>query len=113
MGKEQDQDSFLEKLLSLPTLPLRAGVEENQKIKGKKGEVEYTIIKEEVFPKSGTINYSLYTLGPKDERKRFLKEIIEILGEPFNIEHQFPEDTGFYTFWKADEVEERLEKLTE
>jgi len=112
MEREQEQDSFLEKLLSLPILPLRADAKENQKIEGDEGEVHYTIIKEEVFPKSGIIIYSLCASGPEKERKRFLEEIIEILGEPFNTEDQLLPGR-YFTFWKADKVEERLKKLTE
>lgn len=98
-----------EKLLSLPIIPLRADAKDNQKIEGDEGEVHYTIIKEEVLPRSGIINYSLCTSGPEDERKRFLEEIIEILGEPFNTEDQLLPNR-YFTFWKADEVEERLKK---
>lgn len=111
MGKEQGQNSFLEKLLSLPILPLRVDAKDNQKIEGDEGEVHYTIIKEEVLPRSEIIIYSLCTLGPKKERKRFLEEIKEILGQPLNTEQQFPEDPGFYTFWEASKVKERVERL--
>lgn len=99
---------FPEKLLSLPIVELRADVKDNQMIKGDQGKVHYRIVKERVLSGSEIIIYSLSTSGPERKRKKFVKQIIDILGKPFNTEQQFPDDPNFYTFWEAKKVEKRF-----
>lgn len=102
------KETIREKLFSLPVVERGADVEENKMIKGEVGKIHYKMIKERVFPQSEIIICSLSTLGPKEERQEFVRQIIEILGEPFNTDQQFPDDPNFYTFWEAKKVEERL-----
>lgn len=99
-----------EKLSSLPIVELRAEIKNSQMIKGDEGNVHYEITKVRVLPRSKIIIYSLSTSGPEEERREFVKQIIEILGEPFNTEQEFADMPDYYfTFWEANEVEQRLE----
>jgi len=99
-----------EKLLSLPIVELRAEIKNSQMIKGDEGNVHYEITKVRVLPRSKIIIYSLSTSGPEEERREFVKQIIETLGEPFNTEQEFADIPDYYfNFWEANKVEQRLE----
>lgn len=94
------KERLLERILHLPTIKLGTTVEDDQKIEGNQENVHYRIVKERVLPGSEIIIYSLSTStsGPERKRKKFVKQIINILGKPFNTEQQFPDDPNFYTF---------------
>ncbi|PJE67811.1 hypothetical protein COU95_00200 [Candidatus Shapirobacteria bacterium CG10_big_fil_rev_8_21_14_0_10_40_9] len=106
------EEELPEKLLSLPIVELRADVKDNQIIEGDQGKFHYEITKVRVLQRSEIIIYSLSTSGPKRKRKKFVEQIIDILGKPFNTEQQFPDDPNFYTFWEAKKVEKRLRKIS-
>lgn len=104
------EEELPEKLLSLPIVGLRDEVKADQMVERDEGKVHYRIVKERVLSGSEIIIYSLSTSGPERKRKKFVKQIIDILGKPFNTEQQFPDDPNFYTYWEAKKVEERLRK---
>lgn len=106
------KEKLLENLLSLPTVELRGRVMGDQMIEGNEGEIHYEITKVKVLRGSKIIIYSLSTSGPEKERQEFVRQMIEILGEPFNTEQKFADDPNSYTFWEADKVEERLHQIS-
>lgn len=107
------KERLLEGILHLPTIKLGTTAEDDQKIEGNQGNVHYKMKREMVSTTSGGITFFLLAAsGPEKKRLAFINEVAEELGPPIMVEELYLLPGIHFAIWKANEVEERLRKIS-